>query len=191
MRGNAAKVVALILVAAALAGGYWYWRWLHSPRYALQQMVVALKTRDVDKLLNYIDISSIAAQVGREAAEDLAQVLPGSPEPDAVERFGRRILEKLARAVPPTAVEALIPVLKTALEKYLQNLSNAQILGLAAAVTTARIESRGEVATVIIEDPKGGEQFRFEMVRDPKDGVWRVSGIRYADLKRFLKREFE
>lgn len=124
------------------------------PRYALQQMVVALKTRDLDKLLYYIDLASIMAHLSREAAEDLAQVLPGSPEPDAVERFGRRVLEKLARAIPPKAVEALTPVIKSGVEKYLQNLSTTQILGLAAAVSTARIEQQGERATVVFSDPK-------------------------------------
>ncbi len=191
MRSTAVKLAALMVLVAAVAAGYAYWRWLNSPRYALQQMVVALKTRNLDRLLFYLDLPSIATHLSREAAEDLAQVLPGSPEPDAVERFGRRVLEKLARAIPAKAVEALTPILKSGVEKYLQNLSTAQILGLAAAVSTARIEQRGERATVIFADPKSGERFRFEMVRDPTDGVWRIAALRYEDLKRFLKQEFE
>ncbi|MCL6622366.1 MAG: DUF2939 domain-containing protein [Syntrophobacterales bacterium] len=191
MRSQVARLAVLVAVLAAVAGGYGYWRWLNSPRYALQQMVIALKTRDLDRLLFYLDLPSIVSHLGREAAEDLAQVLPGSPEPDAVERFGRRVLEKLARAIPPKAVEGLIPLIKTGMEKYLHNLSNAQILGLAAAVSTARIEQRGERATVIFADPKTQEQFRFEMVRDPADGVWRIAALPYEDLKRLVKQEFK
>jgi len=88
-------------------------------------------------------------------------------------------------------VEALTPVIKSGVEKYLKNLSTTQILGLAAAVSTARIEQQGERATVIFADPKTKEEFRFEMVRDPTDGVWRIAALRYEDLKRFVKQEFQ
>lgn len=187
-RTRTMQVVGLLVVAAVLAGGWWYWRWLTSPRYSLHQMVLALKARDVERLLYYVDFPSIVDSLSREAAEELAQILPGSPEPDAVERFGRRVLEKLARALPPKAAEALTPALKAAVGTYLEHLSTTQLLGLAAAVSTARIERRGDKATVILD---GRGQVRFEMVRDPKDGVWRIAGVRYQDLKEFLLREWQ
>jgi hypothetical protein len=180
-----------LLLAAGLAGGYLYWQWLHSPRYALQQMVVALKQRDVDTLFNYLDIQAIIDNFGQAASEDLAALRPETPPADEIERFGRRLMEKVIRAIPPKVVEALKPQIKAGVGKFLENLSTAQIVGLAAAATTAAIDTRGEMATVTLEDPKTRDKFRFTMTRDPKDGIWRISGVQYQDFKRFLKQEFQ
>ena len=39
-------VLIAVVVGAALAGGA-YWRWTDSPRYALQRLALALKTRNM------------------------------------------------------------------------------------------------------------------------------------------------
>ena len=49
-------IIALVIVVlgAALGGGL-YWHWANSPRYALQQAALALKTRNMDKFFNYLE----------------------------------------------------------------------------------------------------------------------------------------
>lgn len=191
MRRNVVIGVIAVLVLGGLAGGFLYWQWLNSPRYALQQMVMALKTRDLDKLFTYVDLPAIIDNLGQDASEDLANLMPANPEADEIERLGRRLLEKFVRAIPPKMVEAIKPQIKAGAEKFLENLSNTQLLGLAAAVTTAQIATRGEVATVTLQDPKTGEKFRFQMTRDAKDQTWKISSIRYQDFKKFLTQEFQ
>lgn len=191
MRRRIVGGLLAILIFAVIAGSYTYWHWLNSPRYALQQMVIALKNRDVDLLFKHIDLAAIIDNFGQEAREDLGQLIPGKPKEDELDRLGRRLLEKLVRNIPPKVVEALKPQIMAGVETFLKNLSTTQILGLAAAVTTARIDTRGEMATVTLEDPKTREKFRFAMSRDPQDGRWKITAITYQDFKKFLKQEFQ
>ncbi len=80
--------------------------------------------------------------------------------------------------------------IKGAMEKYLQNLDNTKILGVAAAATTAQIEVQGETAKVTLVDPKTQKPLRFQMQRQPQTGTWQIVSINYQDFKDFAKRQF-
>jgi hypothetical protein len=75
------------------------------------------------------------------------------------------------------------------LEHHLLNLNHTQILGIAAAVTVAQIDTQGSEAKVTLTDPQSQETLRFKMRRQPESGVWQIVSVNYADLKRFYKRE--
>jgi hypothetical protein len=108
---------------------------------------------------------------------------------DELERLGRRLGKKVAKIVVPKLLEKFEKQIKGGIEQYLLNLSNSQVLALAAAVTTADIKTRGETAEVTLQDPKTGGPLRFRMLRDPTSKQWRIVTLRYEDLKRLVKRE--
>jgi hypothetical protein len=176
----------VILLAAGVTGGL-YWRWLNSPRYALQQMVLALQTKNLDKFFNYLDLQEIMANLVDAGGDELAA--SEKPDMDDLERLGRRLGQKAAKFMLPKLLEKFEKQIREAVKHYLVNLSSTQVLALAAAATTAEISTQGEAAEVKLLDPKTGQPFRFRMQRDPATREWRIAAIRYEDLKKLLKRE--
>ena len=75
-------VLAAVVLGAALAGGV-YWRWADSPRYALQRMALALKTRNMDELFKYLDLKAILNNFLEASSQE--------PEEPQAERQGRRM----------------------------------------------------------------------------------------------------
>ena len=176
----------VVLLAAAVTGGL-YWRWVNSPRYALQQMVLAMQTKNLDKLFKYIDLQEISTNLVDAGSEDLTP--SEKPDMDDLERLGRRLGQKVAKFMVPKLLEKFEKQIKEAVKEYLLNLSTSQVLALAAAATAADITPKGEAAEVKLLDPKTGQPFRFRMHRDPATKEWRIVAIRYEDLKKLLKRE--
>jgi sRNA-binding carbon storage regulator CsrA len=80
--------------------------------------------------------------------------------------------------------------IRGAMEKYLLNLDNSQIMAIAAAVTVAQIDTRGDEARVTLTNPKTGELMRLQMRRQVERDRWQIVSVNYQDLKRFLQREF-
>ncbi|MDI6853774.1 MAG: hypothetical protein QME75_09275 [Deltaproteobacteria bacterium] len=177
---------AVVLLTAGVTGAL-YWRWLNSPRYALQQMVLAIQTGNMDKFFKYLDLQEIANNMVDAGCTDLAG--PDKPDLDEWDRLSRRLGTKVAKFVLPKLVEKFDKQVKAAIERYLQELSRTEVLALAAAATTAHIDRQGDVAQVKILDPHTGEPFRFSMAWDQSMKEWRVVAIQYQDLKRLLKRE--
>ncbi len=187
MKRSALVIFATVFILAAAITGGLYWRWVHSPRYALQQMVLAIQTRNMDKFFKYLDLQEIASNLVDASSEDLTP--PESPEMDDWDRLSRRLGQKVAKYVLPKLLEKYQKQVRGAVEQHLLNLTNSQVLALAAAATAANIKTQGEVADVTLHDPKTGEPFRFRMQRDAATKEWRIVAIRYEDLKRLLKRE--
>jgi hypothetical protein len=187
MKRSAVIIFCTVFLLAAVVTGGLYWRWVNSPRYALQQMVLAIQTRNLDKFYNYMDLKEISANLVDASSEELTS--PESPDMDELERLGRRLGKKVAKIVVPKLLEKFEKQIKGGIEQYLLNLSNSQVLALAAAVTTADIKTRGETAEVTLQDPKTGGPLRFRMLRDPTSKQWRIVTLRYEDLKRLVKRE--
>ena len=187
MKRSAIFIFATVfLLAAAITGGF-YWRWVNSPRYALQQMVLAIQTKNMDKLFKYSDLQEIISNLVDASSQDLAP--QERPDMDEWESLSRHLGKKVAKFVLPKLLEKFDKQVKSAVEQYMLNLSNTQVLALAAAATTAAITTRGEMAEVKLVDPKTGEPFRFMMGRNPATKEWRIISIRYQDLKKLLKRE--
>jgi hypothetical protein len=179
--------VAIVVLGGALAGGL-YWRWVNSPRYALQQAALALQTRDMDKFFNYLDLKEIMNNFIEASGKDL-----GPQEEDQADewtRFSRQLGRKFANILLPKLFAAFETQIRGAIESYLLHLNQTQILSIAAAATVAQIDSQGDAAQVTLTDPKTKDAFRFQMARQPNQGAWKIVSVNYDDLKRFGKREF-
>jgi hypothetical protein len=179
-------VLIAVMVGAVLAGGA-YWRWTNSPRYALQRIALALKTKNMPEVFKYLDLKAILNNFIEAASRE-----PEDPKckDDEWSRMSRNMGGKFARMFLPQLFDSFEKEIKRVMENYLQNLDNTQILGIAAAATTAQIEVQGEEAKVTLVDPKTRKPLRFQMQRQPQTGTWQIVSINYQDLKNFTKREF-
>jgi hypothetical protein len=180
--------MAVVVLGAALAGGL-YWRWTDSPRYALQQAALALKARDMHWFFKYLNLQEILSNFVEASSKDLEA--PADQQADDWTRFSRRMGRKLAHLFLPKFFETFQSQIRNVLEHFLLNLNNSQILGIAAAVTVAQIDTRGDEAAVTLTDPKTKEVLRFQMRRQPNHGAWQIVSVNYEDLKKFYKREFQ
>lgn len=180
-------VLAVVLLGGAL-GGSLYWYWINSPRYALQQMALALKTRNMDTFFKYIDLKDIFNNFLDASGADSPE--PPDQKADEWTQFTRNMGRKFSRYFLPKLFETFEIQIRTMLEKYLLHLDNSQILGVAAAATTAKIERQGNEAQVTLVDPKTKDPLRFQMRREPQQGIWRIVSVNHQDLKKFYQREF-
>ena len=185
------RTLLICLIAGILIlvlGGALYRHWIASPRYALQRMALALKTRNMDQLFNYVNIKAIANNLAESALPKSDDDKGGTD--DSWDRKGREMGRHLARLVLSNLSGALEKQCRQMMEKYLLNLDNTQILAIAAAATTAHIEVQGEDARVTLVDPKTKEPFHFQMQRQPKSGTWQIVAVDYQDLRKCVNREF-
>ena len=180
-------VLIAVVIGAALAGGA-YWRWTDSPRYALQRMALALKTKNFPEVFKYVDLKAILNNLLEATSQDAEE--PKGGKDDEWSRMCRNLGGKYARMFLPQLFASFEKEIKGVIGKYLQNLDNTQILAIAAAATTAQIEVQGEEAQVTLIDPKSKKPFRFQMQRQPRTGTWQVVSINYLDLKYFTKQQF-
>lgn len=183
-------LLATLILATAVAGGL-YWRWYNSPRYALQQMVLSLKTKDMDDFFNYLDLKEIFVNSLEDLDQDLrSQEKPGEGADDWT-RLSRQFGRKFARQLLPKLFESFEKQIRGGIEAYLLDLDNSQLLALATAMTLAKIEVQGDEAQVTIKDPKTGDFVRFKMRRQTEDLLWRIFSVNYQDLKKIIKKEFQ
>ncbi len=180
-------IVAAVLLSTSLAGGL-YWYWARTPRYALQQMALALKTRDMDTFFKYVDLKDIFDNFLADSSR--APETPANGKTDEWTQLTRSLGRQLSRVFLPKLFEAFESQIRGVAERYLLNLDNAQILGVVAAVTTAEIDQQGEQARVTLVDPKTHDPLRFQMRREPKQGLWRIVSVNYDDVRRLSQREF-
>jgi hypothetical protein len=183
--------VAVVVVSAAVAGGL-YWHWVNSPRYALQQMALALEARDMDNFFKYVDLKEIFNNYAEASSQETKNRQEGEDDKtDDWTRLTRRLGRNFAHLFLPKLFESFEPQIRGLMEQYLRHLNHSQILGIAAAATVAHIDTRGDEALVTLTDPKTKEQFRFQMRRQPNQGLWQIVSVNYDDLKKFCKREFQ
>lgn len=188
MRRRTLLIYLIAGILVAVLGGGLYRSWIASPRYALQRMALALKTRDMPRLFKYLNIKAIANNMAESAIPDSDDAKGGTEDP--WNRKGRQMGRQLARMVLSNLSDALERQCRQLMEKYLLNLDNTRLLAIAAAATTAQIEVQGGDARVTLVDPKSQEPFHFRMQRQPKSGTWQIVGVDYQDLRKFVKREF-
>jgi hypothetical protein len=183
-------LLATLILATAVAGGL-YWRWYNSPRYGLQQMVLALKTKDMDDFFNYLDLKEIFVNSLEDLDQDLRSQENRGEGADDWTRLSRQMGRKFARQLLPKLFESFEKQIRGGIEAYLLDLDNSQLLALATAVTLAKIEVQGDEAQVTIKDPKTGDFLRFKMRRQTEDLLWRIFSVNYQDLKKIIKKEFQ
>ena len=179
--------VAIVVLGGTVAGGL-YWRWINSPRYALQQAALALQARDMNKFFNYVNFKDILNNMVESSGKDLKA--PEDPAADEWTKFSRQLGRKFAYLFLPKLFEAFESQIRGAVERYLLNLDYSKILVIAAAATVAQIDTQGDEAVVTLTDPKTRDTFQFHMRRQPNHGTWQIVSVNYDDLKRFFKREF-
>lgn len=179
--------LTIVVLGGAVAGGL-YWRWVNSPRYALQQVALALQARDMDKFFIYVNLKEIMHNLVEASSKDLAA--PDDQSADEWARFSRQLGRKFTNLFLPKLFEAFEAQIRVVVERYLMNLDYSKILVIAAAATVAQIEAQGDEALVTLTDPKTRDTFQFQMRRQPNQGTWQIVSVNYEDLKRFTKREF-
>lgn len=183
-------ILVVAVLGATLAAGL-YWHWASSPRYALQRMALALKTRNMPQFFKYVDLKAIFKNFIDCAGQDLDEPKAKKDQKeDDWSRLSRQLGNKFARMFLPKLFESFEKDIRGMMEKYLLNLDNSQVLAIAAAATTAQIEVQGEEAGVTLVDPKSHEPFHFLMRRQPETHTWQIVSVNYQDLKKFSKREF-
>jgi hypothetical protein len=182
-------VLAVIVLGGGVAGAL-YWRWYHSPRYALQQMVLALQTKQMDRFFNYLDLKAIFNNFLEASSHDLEVPENNKGGDDLSRLLSHQWGRKFAQQLLPKLFDLFEKKLRETLASQLLKLDQTEILGLGAAVTMAQIEVRGENAAVTLQDPKTQEPLRFQMRRQDK-GVWRIVALNYQDFKRLAKRELK
>jgi hypothetical protein len=179
--------LAVLVLSGALAGGL-YWHWYNSPRYSLQQMTLALETRNMEKFFNYVDINAIFNKFMEDANQDLNT--PEDPQADDWSRMSRGLVRKFARTLLPSLFNTFEKQIRGLIQKYLLNLDSSKVLAIAAAVTVAQIKTEGDEAQVTLKDPKTKKPFRFHMRRDPERRLWQIVSVNYQDFKAFCEKEF-
>jgi len=183
-------ILATLILATAVAGGL-YWRWYNSPRYALQQMVLALKAKDMDEFFNYVDLKEIFVNSLEGLDQDLRSQEKKEEGADDWTKLSRQLGRKFARQLLPKLFDGFEKQIRGGIEAYLLDLDNSQLLALATAVTLAKIEVQGDEAQVTIKDPKTGDSLGFKMRRQTDDLVWRIFSVNYENLKNIIKKEFQ
>jgi len=136
----------------------------------------------------YLNLKTILSNFVEASSKDLEA--PDDQQPDDWTKFSRRMGRNLAHLLLPKFFETFEGQIRYVLERFLLNLDNSQIFGIAAAVTVAQIDTQGDEAAVTITDPRTKEVLRFQMRRQPDRGAWQIDSVNYQDLKRFYKREF-
>ncbi len=188
MRRRTLLVYLIAGILVAVLGGGLFRSWIASPRYALQRMALALKTRDMSQLFKYLNLKAIANNLAESALPNSDDGKRGAEDP--WDRKGRQMGRQLARLVLSSLSDGLEKQCRQVMEKYLLNLDNTRLLAIAAAASTAQIEVQGGEARVTLVDPKSQEPFHFRMQRQPRSGTWQIVAIDYQDLKKLVKREF-
>ena len=81
-------VLIAVVVGAVLAGGA-YWRWTDSPRYALQHMALALKTKNMPEVFKYFDLKAILNNLIEASSQEPEE--PKGGKEDEWSRMSRQI----------------------------------------------------------------------------------------------------
>ncbi|HZE21665.1 MAG TPA: hypothetical protein VE082_06400 [Desulfobaccales bacterium] len=180
--------LTLLIIGGALGGGL-YWRWLNSPRYALQQAALALEARNMDNFYKYVNIKEIFNNNLEASRQD--QEKPASQPDDDWTKYSRHLGRKFAYLFMPKLFDAFQDQIRDLISHYLLKLDHSQILAITAAVTVAQIDTQGDEAAVTLTNPKTKETLHFQMRRQPNQGVWQIVSVNYQDLKKFYKREIQ
>lgn len=163
-------LLILLLVALGGAGFGATYVFLRSPHWALYQIGKAIHQHDSRLFLAYVDVPQILTS---QKDEILALVMPNQ------DQGGQRdmVRQILGAFMGPIIEQVRERVSRVVADPQRQNLPSSWTLTLAAKVTT-----NGDVALVVLSDPRNGDRLRLGMQR-AKDGYWRVVQINVQDLR--------
>src|SRR5271157_5431258 len=107
-------VLIAVVIGAALAAGA-YWRWTNSPRYALQHMALALKTKNMPELYKYFDLKAILNNLIEASSQEREE--PKGDKEDDWSRMSRKMGGKFARMFFPQLFDSFEKEIKGVLER--------------------------------------------------------------------------
>jgi hypothetical protein len=187
MRRSPLIFISVALLLGIAVAGVFYYRYRHSPRFALQQLVVSLTNRNYDQFYDSVDLPGVMSHLMAETGRDL--VPPELPTGDFLSQFGWKMGGKVARQLIPRLFETFDKELRKLLNQYFETLGPQEFVALNAAVALADINQQGEQAQVTLKFPKKDGRLRLTMSWNPQLGRWRVVAVNYEDLKHLVKKE--
>lgn len=185
MRRSPLIFLSVALLLGIVVAGVFYYRYRHSPRFALQQLVVSLTNRNYDKFYDSVDLPGIMSHLMAETGRDL--VPSEAPTGDFLSQFGWKMGGKVARHLIPRLFETFDKELRKLLNQYFDTLSTQEFVALNAAVALADIDQQGEEARVSLKFPQKDGRLRLTMAWNPQLRRWRVVAVNYEDLKHLVK----
>jgi hypothetical protein len=156
-------------------GGYYYWQ--GTPRYSLYQMGNAIKDKDSETFLLYLDIDGIVdglAGSTSAAVEKKTSPAPPSKEPTRNKKSSANRRD-LFKTLMPQVMKALRPILERQLIKIVEDIEEEHIISPLALCSLAHVRRKGQLAEVSIE-AEGEKTYTFTMARASRR-VWKIVRI--------------
>jgi hypothetical protein len=163
-----------------------YYLHRNSPRFALQQMAMALIERNYNKFYTYLDMKSILSSLMEESGRDL---IPSDlvPKGNFLGELGVKMGSKLAQQLVPQIYGTFEKEAHSLINKYLDTLTTQDLLALEGAVALAHINQSGNEAQVTLSFPQSKLSLHLTLGRTPQNPTWRVISVSYEDLKELVK----
>jgi hypothetical protein len=177
IKRKALWIAVLILLAFGLGLG---WRWVEgTPHYALYQIGAALKNRDTEHLLTYVDLDGILKQ---QVAESLSSLLKSAA---SANRLGPLLgaLGDVKITVTPGAQAGLSALVRKELEAYLTDPARPALPSAFLLLWAAEFHTRGDVSLVTLKHEKD----RLRLAMKKTEGLWRVVELNPEDTQRLIQ----
>jgi hypothetical protein len=167
----------LVILAFGLGLG---WRWVQgSPRYALYQIGAALKNRDVDRFVLYVDLDSI---LNKQVAGSVSALLKATAADHPVGKW-LGLLGEFKITLDPGAQSGLGALVRRELEAYLRDPAHPTLPSSFLLLSIAEFHTRGDVSLVTLKY----EQERLRMAMKKTDGLWRIIELNPEDTQQLIK----
>jgi hypothetical protein len=175
--GKGIWIAVLTILAFALGLGG---RWVQgTPHYALYQIGAALKNRDTDRFLTYVDLDSILKQ---QVAESVSNLLNSAA---ADNRLGQ-ILGSIGGfkiTLTPGTQAGLTELVRNELTAYLKNPDRPTLPSAFLLVSLADFNTRGDLSLVTLKYEKD----RLRLAMKKTEGLWRVVELNPEDTQRLIQ----
>ena len=178
MKKNRTILLGVIIICLAFGLGL-SWRWIqNSPYYSLYQIGAALKNRDTNSLLIYVDLESILNQ---QMPGTLSTLLPSFKLPSALGNISGT-LAGLNIKLSPEMNKGLQSLISQNLREYLENPKNPTLSSSFLLLSGAKVKINGDNALVALQHEK--DQLRLGMKN--QEGIWRIVDLNSEDIRRLL-----
>jgi hypothetical protein len=181
-------VVLLLVLAASVAGGIWWYRYTGTPEYSLSQLGKAIREKNYGKASQYVDEERIAEAISRSLTDVLTAKYAKKFQDDPLPFTETRIewLHKLAPKFHDWTLIGTRNAIRLLLSGngILTGTSGFQQLDIHnfSQLHALRSEVHGDTADVFIgglpqPNPFDLQEIRIKMVRVPERRIWRIEEI--------------
>jgi hypothetical protein len=179
MKKHRTILISVLIIALALGAGL-SWRWVQgTPYYALYQIGVALKNRDLNTFLTYVDVESI---LGHQASESISSLLSSLTASNTVGRIAGSLGE-IKIKITPEGNKSLSLLAIQQLQNYLENPQNPTLPSSFGLLALAGFSVKKDYALVTLK--KDRDQLRMGMQK--QEGLWRVKELNPEDTRRLIR----